>query len=81
MLKIAIIKKCKKEDLDPNRSESDQKYCLYSKSTDKLLGRHPSQESARKQEQAIEIKKHGICILSFIIDYLEMFGNERFNNE
>lgn len=59
-LRTAIIKRCRKEDHDPNKSAADQKWCLYSKkSPGKLLGRHPSKESAKKQEAAIQINKHG----------------------
>jgi len=53
-----MIKPCKKKDLD-NRPLSEQKWCLYARSTGKLLGRHPSKEAAKAQEVAIQIHKHG----------------------
>ena len=60
ILRTAIIKKCRKKDLDPNRPKTEQRVCLYSKKDpDKLLGRHPNEESAKKQEQAIQIHKKG----------------------
>jgi len=58
-LKTAIIRPCDKKDIDPDRPLSEQKVCLYSKKTPgKLLGRHPNEESARKQEAVIQIHKH-----------------------
>lgn len=62
ILRVAVIKKCRKEDHDPKRSASKQKWCLYTKNGKKLLGRHPSKESAEKQEQAIQIRKHGSTV-------------------
>lgn len=53
-----MIKKCLKKDIDLNRPMSEQKWCLYSKDGSKLLGRHPSKESALKQERAVQIHKH-----------------------
>ena len=53
-----MIKPCKKKDLD-SRPLSEQKWCLYNSVGTKLLGRHPSKESALKQERAIQIHKHG----------------------
>lgn len=56
--RTAIIKPCRQKDIDPGRPKSEQKVCLYSKKDPgKLLGRHPSEESARKQEVAIQINK------------------------
>lgn len=43
------IKACKKGD-----SKDGKKICLYSKSTGKLLGRHRSRKSAKRQERAIK---------------------------
>lgn len=45
----AVIRKCKKGD-----SEEGKPWCLYDHVGDKLLGRHPSKASARKQEAAIK---------------------------
>lgn len=57
---MGIMKPCRKRDLDPKRPKSQQKVCLYSKKKPgKLLGRHPNRAAARKQEQAIEIRKRG----------------------
>lgn len=47
--KIAVIRKCKAGD-----SEEGKPWCLYTHDGSKLLGRHPSKESARKQESAIK---------------------------
>lgn len=66
--KTAIIKPCAKKDIDPDRSLSEQQVCLYSKKNPgKLLGRHPNEESAKKQEQAIQISKHAAQKLSSLI--------------
>ena len=51
-----MIKKCKDSDKD-DRPAKEQVWCLYSKDGKKLLGRHPTEESAKKQEQAIQIIK------------------------
>lgn len=63
-LRTAVIKRCLKRDLDPKRPKGKQKWCLYTRGKKKgkrrLLGRHPSKESALKQEQAIQVHKHGI---------------------
>jgi hypothetical protein len=49
MKKIAVIRKCKKGD-----AEEGKPWCLYTHDGSKLLGRHPSRESAEKQEAAIK---------------------------
>jgi len=49
MEKVAVIRKCKKGD-----SEEGKPWCLYTHDGSRLLGRHPSKESAVKQEQAIK---------------------------
>ena len=49
MKKIAVIRKCKKGD-----AEEGKPWCLYMHDGSKLLGRHPSKESAEKQEAAIK---------------------------
>lgn len=59
VLKTAIIKKCKKQDLDPKKAKKDQVWCLYSKKSGKVLGRHSSEKGAKGQEAAIQIHKHG----------------------
>lgn len=57
---MGVIRPCRKQDLDPKRPKSAQKMCLYTKRKPRrLLGRHPSLESAKRQEQVIQIRKHG----------------------
>jgi len=59
-LVTAIIKDCRKQDIDPDRPLSEQKVCLYTHSKPhRLLGRHPNEEAAKKQERAIQWRKHG----------------------
>lgn len=54
-LQLGIIKPCLKRDRKGGKS-----ICLYSKSKPRrLLGRHRSIASARRQESAIQIYKHG----------------------
>jgi len=69
MKKVAIIKPCEKRDIDPDRPLKDQKVCLYAhpktpkekkKGHGKLLGRHPNEESAVKQEKAIKARQSAI---------------------
>lgn len=69
MKKVAIIKKCKSGD-----AEEGKPWCLYSHEG-KLLGRHPSKESARNQEEAIKANssKNLIKKLSSVIRYLGLF--------
>jgi len=55
--KEAVIKKLLEKDKDPNKSDSEQEWGLYTRDGSKLLGRHPSKEEAEKQEAAIEINK------------------------
>lgn len=62
MLVLAIIKKLRKSDIDSDRPLSEQKWGVYTKDGDRLLGRHPSRSSAEKQLAAIEINKHGFFI-------------------
>jgi hypothetical protein len=54
MRRVAVIRKCKKGD-----SAEGKPWCLYTKDGSKLLGRHPTKESAEKQERAIQVSKHG----------------------
>lgn len=62
----AIIRKCKSGD-----SESGKPWCLYSHEGE-LLGRHPNEASARKQECAIKAKG-GSKRLAKITNYLFLF--------
>lgn len=62
----AIIRKCKDGD-----AEEGKPICLYSHEN-KLLGRHPNEASARKQESAIKAKG-GSKHLSKITNYLFLF--------
>ena len=62
----AIIRKCK-----PGDAEEGKPVCLYSHEG-KLLGRHPNEESARKQERAIK-SKGGSKRLAKITNYLFLF--------
>ena len=50
----STIRRCRPGDRDSKKPDSDQVWCLYAKSTDKVLGRHPSKEAAREQEKAIK---------------------------
>lgn len=52
------IRKCKESEIDPKRPKSEQVWCLLSKKTGRVLGRHSSKDKALKQEQAIQISKH-----------------------
>lgn len=56
MRRYANIKQCNKEDIDPDRPRDEQKYCLYAKSSGKLLGRHSTIEEAQEQEAAIHAR-------------------------
>lgn len=57
---MGVIRPCRKADLDPARPASAQRICLYTKRMPRrLLGRHPNQASARKQEAVIQMRKHG----------------------
>lgn len=44
---------------DPQDKEPGKPFCLYAKSTGKLLGRHATEQSAFKQEAAIEARERG----------------------
>lgn len=44
-----VIRKCRKED-----EESGKPWCLYTHDGKRLLGRHPSKESAINQEKAVK---------------------------
>ena len=54
--RTAVIKPCRQKDYDPDRPKSEQRVCLYTKDGKRLLGRHPNEEAARKQEVAIKAK-------------------------
>jgi len=64
--KNAIIRKCKSGD-----AQEGKPWCLYSHEN-KLLGRHPSEEAAKKQEAAIKAKG-GSKHLSKVTNYLFLF--------
>ena len=57
---LGIIVPCRKKDLTPAKPKSKQRWCLWTKSKSRILGRHPNKEKALKQERLIEMKKHGI---------------------
>lgn len=57
---LGIIKRCRKSDLTPKKPKSKQRWCLWTKSESRIIGRHPSKSRAIKQERLIEMKKHGI---------------------
>jgi len=71
MKRIAVIKQCQEKDIDPDRPRSEQKYCLYTHDGSRLLGRHPTKESAINQEQAIKAQSSK-RVLGFIIKYLRI---------
>jgi hypothetical protein len=52
---LGIIRKCKKSEL--KKGEKDKKICLISKTTGRVIGRHRSIKSAKKQELAIKLSK------------------------
>jgi len=52
----AVIKKLKEEDKDSSKPAKEQVWGLYTHDGKKLLGRHPSEEAARQQEEAIKSK-------------------------
>lgn len=54
---VGMIKRCPKKNKTKARPAKDQKYCLFTKSGKRLLGRHPSRTRALKQERLIEMKK------------------------
>jgi hypothetical protein len=56
---LGVIKRCRAEDRDPNRSKRDQQWCLWDSKGKKILGRHPSRERALRQERLIQVRKHG----------------------
>lgn len=65
-----MIKRCRKEDIDSSKPESEQKWCLYTKDGSKLLGRHQTKDKAKDQETAIQISKHSYFIYKAIIGLL-----------
>ena len=68
ILKESTIKECPEKDIDPDRPKSEQRWCLYSKDGDELLGRHSTKEDALDQEQAIHINKGSF--VNYIFDTL-----------
>lgn len=78
VLKTAIIRPCDKKDIDPNRPLEAQKVCLYSKRyPQRLLGRHPSEASAKKQEAVIQMRKKKASI----VKRLERLGVKGYSEE
>lgn len=70
MNKKATIMKCKEKD-----KEAGKPWCLYTKDKSRLLGRHPTRESAEKQMRLVEMKKHGYSKrLKKVAAYLECFN-------
>ena len=57
---LGIIVPCRKKDITSAKPKSKQRWCLWTKSKSRILGRHPNREKALKQERLIEMKKHGI---------------------
>ena len=51
------ISKCKIEDIDSDKPESEQIWCVYSEDGSKLLGRHATREEAVQQLRAVEANK------------------------
>lgn len=60
------IRRCKSRDFDPSRPKDEQVWCLYTKDGSRLLGRHPTKESAERQERAIQVSKHSKAALSIL---------------
>ena len=57
-MRTAVIKRCRQQDKD-DRPASKQVWCLYTHDGSRLLGRHPTEEAAKRQERAIQVRKHG----------------------
>lgn len=57
IIKEAIIKRCPKKNLTDDRQKSEQKWCLFDRNGDRLLGRHPTKEKAEVQERAVQFFK------------------------
>jgi len=85
MKRIAIIKKCEQSDIDPDRPKSEQQVCLYAhpktsaeekKGHGRLLGRHPNEEAAQKQERAIRAKQSMFMayVAEGLIEHFSSFG-------
>lgn len=59
-LAMGVIRPCRKRDYDPKRPKKVQRVCLYTRrKPTRLLGRHPDQPSARRQEYAIKMRQRG----------------------
>lgn len=57
---LGVIVPCRKKDVVSAKPKSKQRWCLWTKSKSRILGRHPSRSKAVKQERLIQMKKHGI---------------------
>lgn len=57
-----VIRPCKPGDLD-DRPLSQQRVCLYTRDGKRLLGRHPDEASAAKQERAIMWRRYNPGII------------------
>lgn len=57
---LGIIKKCRPKDLKSGRPKDDQRWCLWDSKGKRILGRHPSQSRALRQERLIQLKKRGL---------------------
>jgi len=55
----AVIKKLDEKDKDPDKPADKQLWGLYTHDGKKLLGRHPTRESAEEQEKAVQVNKQG----------------------
>lgn len=79
----AIVDKCRKQDLDPKRPASEQKFCLYTRDKKHLKGRHKTEEDAYKQERAIHVNRGGskkwaagdpFAVISTLMQAVELNG-------
>ena len=56
---LGIIKQCRVQDRKSGKRARSQKWCLWTKSGKRILGRHSSRNKALRQERLIQMKKHG----------------------
>ena len=76
MIRTATVRKCRKNEMDPDKPKSEQVWCVLTKDESRVLGRHPTKDKADKQLSAIEISKHGWKYrLRKVIGYLLGMGN------
>lgn len=59
ILGLGIIKRCRAADRKSGRPARSQKWCLWTRSGKRILGRHSNMEKALRQERLIQWKKHG----------------------